>query len=147
MFFFSFSSFEHGKGIVSPLSFCGWNNVIPADLQIDSSFFPHVVFHVSTAACMRVHCVRSDASSSLHWRFWQTRGEKEDGQTELGQWVAELPTQSECWMSEEGLKAPRQMLTSLGILASGKTSPCKYYILSARTHARKYACTPHCGSK
>ncbi len=36
----------------------------------------------------------SDAYSSVHCRFWQARGEKEDGETELGQRVAELPTAS-----------------------------------------------------
>ena len=35
-----------------------------------------------------------DAYSSMHCRFWQAQGEKEDGETELGQWVAELPAAS-----------------------------------------------------
>lgn len=64
---------------------------------------------------------------------------KMERQNWASEWQRSPQPQSECWMSEEGLEAPQQILTSLGFLTSGKTSPCKYYI-----HIHTHTCWQIC---
>lgn len=56
-------------------------------------YFMSALLCVCVCVRARAHS-RSDAYSFVHCRFWQARGEQEDGETELGQRVAELPTAS-----------------------------------------------------
>lgn len=104
-----------------------------------SSVFLCVVFMrvcVSAFGLMHIHPCIAD--------FGRWEEKKEDGETELGQCVAELPAASECWMSEEGLEASGQNTERPGSASSHLARQPHVNITSTLTNMAALA---HCESE
>lgn len=83
----------------------------------------------------------SDAYSSVHGRFWQARGGKEDGKTELGQWAAELAASSAGVLNDWGRPGGPWVNTDITSLAFSHLARQPHVnITSMPTHTRSQIC-------